>query len=83
MKIKCVDSRVNVNIFASTSVPFILTTVQVPNLALTRTKRITVWSITLMVEAFLQFLLGFKEVLRNDNDGKKNIRHTLNKYCSS
>ncbi len=52
-------------------------------LALTRTKRITVWSITLMVEAFLQFLLGFKEVLRNDNDGKKNIRHTLNKYCSS
>ncbi len=29
MKI-CVDSRVNVNILASTSVPFILTTVQVP-----------------------------------------------------
>ncbi len=43
MKIKCVDSiRVNVNIFASTSVPFILTTVQVPNLALTHKKWITV-----------------------------------------
>ncbi len=32
----------NVNILASTSVPFTLTTVQVPNLALTHTKRITV-----------------------------------------
>ncbi len=42
MKIKCVDSRVNVNILASTSVPFILTTVQVPNLALTHKKWITV-----------------------------------------
>ncbi len=42
MKIKCVDSRVNVNIFASTSVPFILTTVQVPNSALTHKKRIAV-----------------------------------------
>jgi hypothetical protein len=31
-----------VNIFASTSVPFILTTVQVPNLALTHKKWITV-----------------------------------------
>jgi hypothetical protein len=44
LKIKCVDSRVNVNIFASTSVPFILTTVQVPNLALTHKKWITVWA---------------------------------------
>jgi hypothetical protein len=43
LKIKCVDSRVNVNIFASTSVPFILTTVQVPNLALTHKKWITVY----------------------------------------
>ncbi len=42
MKIKCVDSRVNVYILASTSVPFILTTVQVPNLALTHNKWITV-----------------------------------------
>jgi hypothetical protein len=45
LKIKCVDSRVNVNIFASTSVPFILTTVQVPNLALTHKKWITVWGL--------------------------------------
>ncbi len=42
MKIKCVDSRVNVAIFASTSVPFVLTTVQVPNLAITHKKWITV-----------------------------------------
>jgi hypothetical protein len=42
LKKKCVDSRVNVNIFASTSVPFILTTVQVPNLAITHKKWITV-----------------------------------------
>jgi hypothetical protein len=43
LKIKCLDSRVNVHILASTSVPFTLTTVQVPNLALTHTKRITVY----------------------------------------
>ncbi len=43
MKKKCVDSRENVNILASTSVPFILTTVKVPNLALTHKKWITVW----------------------------------------
>jgi hypothetical protein len=30
LKIKCVDSRVNVDILDATSVPFILTTVQVP-----------------------------------------------------
>jgi hypothetical protein len=43
MKIKFVDSRVNVHILASTSVPFTLTTEQMPNLALTHTKRITVY----------------------------------------
>jgi hypothetical protein len=42
LKKKCVDSRVNVNILASTSVTLILTTVQVPNLALTHKKWITV-----------------------------------------
>ncbi len=42
LKIQCVDSRVNVHILASTSVPFTLTAVQVPNLALTHTKRIAV-----------------------------------------
>ncbi len=35
LKIKCVHSRLNVNILASTSLPFRLTTVHVPNLALT------------------------------------------------
>jgi hypothetical protein len=38
-----VDSRVNMQILSSTRVPFTLTTVQVPNLPLTHTKRITVY----------------------------------------
>ncbi len=42
LKIKCV----NVHIKAATNVTFTLTTVQVLNLALTHTKRITVWSIS-------------------------------------
>ncbi len=42
LKIKCLDSRLNVHILASASVTFTLTTVQVPILALTHTKRITV-----------------------------------------
>jgi hypothetical protein len=33
LKIKCVDSKGNVHILASTSVSFTVTTVQVPNLA--------------------------------------------------
>jgi hypothetical protein len=41
LKIKFVDSRMNVNILVATSVPFTLTTVHVPNLALIHTKRIT------------------------------------------
>jgi hypothetical protein len=49
LKIKCVDSWVNVHILASTSVPFTLTMVQVPNLALTHTRRITVWPLSLCV----------------------------------
>ncbi len=40
---KCVVSRMNVHILASTSVPLTLTMVQVPNLALIHTERITVW----------------------------------------
>jgi len=42
LKIKCVDSRVNVHILASTSGSFTHTTVQVPNSALTHMKQITV-----------------------------------------
>ncbi len=41
VEIKCVDSSVNVHILAPTSVPFTLSTVRVPNLALTHTKLIT------------------------------------------
>jgi hypothetical protein len=40
LKIKCVHSRVNVNILASTSVPIRLRTEQMPNLALPDTKRV-------------------------------------------
>jgi hypothetical protein len=43
LKIKCGESRVNVHILATTSISFTRTTVQVPNLALTHTKRITVY----------------------------------------
>ncbi len=43
LKIKCVHSWVNVTILASKSVPFGPTKVQVKNLALTDTKRITVY----------------------------------------
>jgi hypothetical protein len=46
LKMKCVDSRVNVNTLALTSVQFTLATVQVPNLALTHTRRITVYEPT-------------------------------------
>ncbi len=42
LKTKCVDSRGNSHDLASTGVPFTLTTVQVPNLALTYKKGITV-----------------------------------------
>ncbi len=43
-KIKCAHSPLNLRILSSTSVPFTLTTVQVPNLSLTHKKRITVYS---------------------------------------
>ncbi len=44
LKLKCAHSPLNLRILSSTSVPFILTTVQVPNLALTYRKRITVYT---------------------------------------
>ncbi len=55
LKLKCAHSPLNLRILSSTSVLFTLMTVQVPNLALTHTKRITVYvawlagSITLFV----------------------------------
>ena len=42
LKLKCVHSPLNLRILSSTNVPYTFTTVQVPNLALTHTKRITV-----------------------------------------
>ncbi len=58
MKIKCVDSRVNVHILASTSVPVILTTAQVPNLPLTHKKWITVYALYEWDVAVLSVLAG-------------------------
>ncbi len=50
LKIKCEDSRMNVHIFYSTSVPaFTLPMVQLPNVALTYTKRITVLYLGLLM----------------------------------
>jgi hypothetical protein len=43
---KCAHSPLNLGILSSTSVPCTLTTVQLPNLALVETKRITVYSFT-------------------------------------
>ncbi len=57
LKIKCVDSRVNVHNLAPTR--FTLTTVQVPNLALTRTKRIG----TLLVLQ-VHYCSGYSKCLR-------------------
>ncbi len=42
LKIKCAQSPLNLRILSSTSVPLTLTTVQLPNLALNHTERITV-----------------------------------------
>jgi hypothetical protein len=41
LTLKCAHSPLNPRILSSTSVPYTLTTVQVPNLAQTHTKRIT------------------------------------------
>jgi hypothetical protein len=43
LKLNCAYSPLNLRILSTTSVPFTLTTVQVPNLALIHKKRITVW----------------------------------------
>jgi hypothetical protein len=53
LKIKCVDSRVNVHNLASTSVSLTLTTVQVLNLALTHTKWITVCDVLDPIQSVL------------------------------
>ncbi len=45
LKLKCAHSPLNLRILSSKSVPFTLTTVQVPHLALTNTKRITMWAV--------------------------------------
>jgi hypothetical protein len=46
LKLKCANSPLNQRTLSSTRFPFTLTTVQVPNLALTHTKRFTVWRVS-------------------------------------
>ncbi len=46
LKLKCAHSPLNLRILSSTSVPYTLTTVQVPNLELSHKKRITVQSVS-------------------------------------
>jgi hypothetical protein len=53
-KMRTVHSRVNVHNLASTSVPFPLTTVQVPNFAQTHTKRNTVYAQLQHVQSLIQ-----------------------------
>ncbi len=56
LKLKCSHSHMNLRILSSTCVPFTLTTVQVPSLALTHTKRITVQFLhSYICERFIYF----------------------------
>jgi hypothetical protein len=74
LKTKCIDSRVNVHILASTSVSLTLTTVQVSNLALTHTKRITVQaqSRESMVNSFS--VIGIYRTARSAEEQSKIIK---------
>ncbi len=52
-KLNCAHSPLNLRVLSSTIVPFTLTTVQLPNLALTHTKRITVYQWGWRLECWL------------------------------
>ncbi len=56
LKLKCAHSPLNLRTLSSTSVSFTITSVQVPNLALTHMKRITV---CLEKEALLTFTVEY------------------------
>ena len=71
LKIKCVHSRVNVNILASTSVPFRPTTVPVPNLALT-------WRET---DISVPINLGHSAIYLPKAIGIWNPQHLLDAFC--
>ncbi len=55
LKLKCAHSPLNLRILSSTSVPFTITTVLVPNLALTHIKRITVWAYYQLLPVWAHF----------------------------
>jgi hypothetical protein len=80
LKIKCIDSRENVHILASTSVPFTLTTVQVPNLALTLTKWITVYKSDLtdyLLEYVQESLLSSASSRTSSPGEEDRMQHTM------
>jgi hypothetical protein len=58
LKIKCVRSRVNVNILASKSVPFRPTTVKVPNFSTNLTVQLMSYFVFVNVQQLLKFYLG-------------------------
>jgi hypothetical protein len=77
---KCVDSRANVHISASTSVPFTLTMVQVPNLALTPMKRITVYKSDLtdyLLEHVQESLLSSASSRTSSPGEEDRMQHTM------
>jgi hypothetical protein len=63
LKLKCAHSPLNLRILSATSVPFTLTTVQVPNLELTHTKRITAWGDNITKIGVLSFSYVQQHVL--------------------
>jgi hypothetical protein len=60
LKLKCAHSPLNLRISSSTRVPFTLMTVQVPNLALSYTKRIAVYDAKIDIK-FYTSLMVIKE----------------------
>jgi hypothetical protein len=80
LKLKCAHSPLNPRILSSASVSFTITTVQVPNLALTHTKRITVKASSAEDSKWFQFV---PERHVSDVPSLGRPRDTSTKYASS
>ncbi len=70
LKLKCAHSPLNLRILSSTSVPYTLKTVQVPNSELTHKKRITVY------RPYIRAVAGF-EFFRCSSFRKKNYLYCI------
>ncbi len=83
---KCIDSRENVHVSASTNVPFTLKKVQVPNLPLTHTKRITVYKSDLtdyLLEHVQESLLSSASSRTSSPGEEDRMQHTMDISSSS